>query len=207
MAHPEPHGPLTPAERTMARELLTAQQFVVYKNYRDSQTITWIANREGVTRTRIRHIIDAAQQTLGYERAYAGKQVTAGKYKSVAEERAGKRQEWIAYAQELSEDEWEMLRDSLPRRVRDALDAASKQGAEALLDAEAELFLPHVKSYLRRIGRYLAPTEAEATALDEGGEFYVEKGVEEAGIMEDLGMPTGSRLSDFPADNPNAGLN
>jgi hypothetical protein len=85
---PEPNGPLTPDDCDRARAMLKPQQFVVYKNHRDGMTVTLNASRAGVSRTRIRHIIHGAQVALGYEPTHAAKQVTAGTYTSVKEQRA-----------------------------------------------------------------------------------------------------------------------
>lgn len=206
----EPDGPLAPDERRRAQQALGANHFLAYKHYRDKQAVTWIAQRLGLSPKRIRDMVGDAQETLGYERAYAKKQSTPGRYTSVAERQAERRRAYITWANELSEDEWLVLCDNLPRRVVQALDQGLAQAAteEEKLDIQADLLLPHVKAYLRRLGRYFSSSDEDYDP--ESGESYALKrgdtDPEWTGFVDDMGLPEGTRPSDLPLDDARAGL-
>jgi DNA-binding CsgD family transcriptional regulator len=67
MAKPAPYGPLLGNERGRAIELLTDKQFTAYRYRREGQAWNWIAQRMGVSRPAVIHLVAKAEKRLGYE--------------------------------------------------------------------------------------------------------------------------------------------
>src|SRR5713101_8054124 len=99
MAKQAPYGPLLGSERVWAIKLLTDQQLRAYRYRREGQALNWIAQRLGVSRPRVVHLIAAAEKRLGYEPTVAAKQKSP--YKSVATRRTERESAWDAYQHEL----------------------------------------------------------------------------------------------------------
>jgi hypothetical protein len=175
----EPNGPLTPDERDRARDLLSAQQFVVYKNDREGMTVTMNASRAGVTRKRIRNIVREAQLALGYEPTYAPKQSQPGKYKSVAEQQEELRDErtvefkrLLAALNDANAAELTMLFGNQPVKAREEMDARlagvsndveklaiyaeylSGPALERLRKLGGEVQLPGDRDFLNRVRKF-----------------------------------------------------
>jgi hypothetical protein len=94
-----PQGPLLGDELAWAIELLTDKQLRAYRYRREGHALNWIATRLDVTRTRVVHLIAAAEKRLGYEPTVTAKKKTP--YKSVARRQAESDSAWDAYVREL----------------------------------------------------------------------------------------------------------
>jgi hypothetical protein len=100
LAQPPPVGPLLGEELAWAIELLTDKQLIAYRYRRDSHALNWIAQRMGVTRPRVVHLIAAAERRLGYAPSVTAKQKTA--YKPAAQRKQERESAWEAYFEELA---------------------------------------------------------------------------------------------------------
>jgi transposase len=95
-----PAGPLLGEELAWAIELLTDRQLIAYRHRREGHALNWIAQRLGVSRTRVVHLIGAAEKRLGYAPSVTAKQRSA--YKSSAQRRQERESAWAAYSEELA---------------------------------------------------------------------------------------------------------
>jgi hypothetical protein len=100
MGEPAPAGPLLGEELGWAIELLTDKQLTAYRYRREGQALNWIARRMGVTRTRVIHLIAAAEKRLGYTPTVTPKQKAA--YRPAAQRRQERASAWDAYISELA---------------------------------------------------------------------------------------------------------
>ena len=192
---PEPDGPLTPDERERGRQLLTAQQFVVYKNHRDKMTVTLNAQRAGIARARVRHIICEAQTAFGYEPTYAPKHRSPGKYVSVAEQRTARGQEFrvlIAALDDENPAEVNMLFESQPakpnREMSERLALAGSDDERFAIMAEY-LYGPALER-LRKLGRWVSRPQTYdefEDDLSEAARHRHDEAEREAVILEELG--------------------
>lgn len=127
-----PTGPLMGNEQHLAIELLTDKQLIAYRYRREGQALNWIANRMGVSRARIVHLIAAAEKRLGYEPSVTPKQKQP--YKPVAERREAAESAEFNYLVELARQLPPARRREFARLYDEAVSTADESATKRLYD-------------------------------------------------------------------------
>jgi DNA-binding CsgD family transcriptional regulator len=157
MSRPAPHGALLGSELEWAIELLTDRQLRAYRYRREGHALNWIANRLGVKRPRVVHLIAAAEKRLGYELTVTPKQKSP--YKPAARRREERESAWERYVNELFSamppaDRRRLLRifeesqsdEEVKRRLKSRLEKLERERSESRtrrVELHWDLVAPH----------------------------------------------------------------